>query len=76
MADVQDIDGKPCEEKLPSTSLKHETRDEILSRHRKEISQLQNKEIELKRQQRRVARLNRRLKRSRWKKRSLSYLLI
>ncbi|KAL1132993.1 hypothetical protein V6Z11_A12G010200 [Gossypium hirsutum] len=48
MADVQDIDGKPCEEKLPSTSLKHETRDEILSRHRKEISQLQNKEIELK----------------------------
>ncbi|MBA0619698.1 hypothetical protein Godav_005511 [Gossypium davidsonii] len=47
MADVQDIDGKPCEEKLPSTSLKHETR-EMLSRHRKEISQLQNKEIELK----------------------------
>ncbi|KAK8262940.1 hypothetical protein V6Z12_D12G009600 [Gossypium hirsutum] len=44
MADVQDIDGKPCEEKLPSTSLKHETR-EMLSRHR---SQLQNKEIELK----------------------------
>ncbi|XP_022148608.1 OTU domain-containing protein 6B [Momordica charantia] len=26
----------------------HETRDEMLSRHRKEISQLQNKEIELK----------------------------
>ncbi|XWS31669.1 hypothetical protein CRYUN_Cryun23aG0096000 [Craigia yunnanensis] len=48
MADVQDIDGKPCEESLPCTSQKRETRDEMLSRHRREISQLQNKEIELK----------------------------
>ncbi|KAK8554745.1 hypothetical protein V6N13_093719 [Hibiscus sabdariffa] len=48
MADVQDIDGKPCEENFPSTSEKQETRDEMLSRHRKEISHLQNKEIELK----------------------------
>ncbi|MBA0804299.1 hypothetical protein Gohar_003889 [Gossypium harknessii] len=63
MADVQDIDGKPCEEKLPSTSLKHETCDEMLSRHRKEISQLQNKEIELKKAAAK-GRLNRRLKRS------------
>ncbi|XVF21902.1 hypothetical protein REPUB_Repub12eG0129100 [Reevesia pubescens] len=48
MADAQDIDCKPCEENVPSTSQKQETRDEMLSRHRKEISQLQNKEIELK----------------------------
>ncbi|XP_022758070.1 OTU domain-containing protein 6B-like [Durio zibethinus] len=48
MADVQDIDGKPCEENLPCSSQKQETCDEMLSRHRKEISQLQNKEIELK----------------------------
>ncbi|XWS46708.1 hypothetical protein CRYUN_Cryun14cG0091400 [Craigia yunnanensis] len=48
MADAQDIDGKPCEETLPCTSQKQETHDEMLSRHRKEISQLQNKEMELK----------------------------
>ncbi|XP_022771004.1 OTU domain-containing protein 6B-like isoform X2 [Durio zibethinus] len=48
MADVQDMDGKPCEESLTCTSQKQETRDEMLSRHRREISQLQNKEIELK----------------------------
>ncbi|XP_021280321.1 OTU domain-containing protein 6B [Herrania umbratica] len=48
MADAQDIDGKLCEENFPCTSQKQETRDEMLSRHRKEILQLQNKEIELK----------------------------
>ncbi|KAK6260184.1 hypothetical protein SCA6_014658 [Theobroma cacao] len=48
MADAQYIDGKPCEENFSCTSPKPETRDEMLSRHRKEISQLQNKEIELK----------------------------
>ncbi|XWS36214.1 hypothetical protein CRYUN_Cryun20dG0066100 [Craigia yunnanensis] len=49
MVDAQDIDGKPCEENLPCTSQKRETRNEMLSRHiKKEISQLQNKEIELK----------------------------
>ncbi|XVF72550.1 hypothetical protein PTKIN_Ptkin12aG0130200 [Pterospermum kingtungense] len=48
MADVQDTDGKPCEESLPCSSQKQETRDEMLSRHRREISQLQNKELELK----------------------------
>ncbi|XVE77670.1 hypothetical protein DITRI_Ditri13aG0080800 [Diplodiscus trichospermus] len=48
MADAQDIDDKPCEENLPCTSKKQETCDEMLSRHRKEILQLQNKEIELK----------------------------
>ncbi|KAH1107178.1 hypothetical protein J1N35_010946 [Gossypium stocksii] len=48
MADVQDSDGKPCEESLPCTSQKQETRDEMLSRHRREISELLNKEISLK----------------------------
>ncbi|KAE8685200.1 sodium/hydrogen exchanger 2-like [Hibiscus syriacus] len=48
MADVQGVDDKPCEESLPCTSQKQETRDEMLSRHRKEISELQNKEISLK----------------------------
>ncbi|XP_017970692.1 PREDICTED: OTU domain-containing protein 6B [Theobroma cacao] len=48
MADAQYIDGKPCDENFSCTSPKPETRAEMLSRHRKEISQLQNKEIELK----------------------------
>lgn len=34
MADVKDVDGKPCEESFPCTSQKQETRDEMLSRHR------------------------------------------
>ncbi|KAK8639561.1 hypothetical protein V6N13_137936 [Hibiscus sabdariffa] len=48
MADVQGVDDKPCEESLPCTSRKQETRDEMLSRHKKEITELQNKEISLK----------------------------
>ncbi|KAE8727598.1 hypothetical protein F3Y22_tig00005459pilonHSYRG00329 [Hibiscus syriacus] len=52
MADVQGVD---CEESLPCISQKQETRDEMLSRHstkdgliRLEISELQNKGINLK----------------------------
>ncbi|KAE8664888.1 monothiol glutaredoxin-S1-like [Hibiscus syriacus] len=48
MTDVQGIDDKPCEEGLPCMPQKQETRDEMLSRHRREISELQNKEISMK----------------------------
>ncbi|KAJ0112164.1 hypothetical protein Patl1_01075 [Pistacia atlantica] len=49
MADNQEIKDAPSEAKSVKASQKEqETRDEMLSRHRKEISQLQNKETELK----------------------------
>ncbi|GLT95817.1 hypothetical protein SLE2022_134790 [Rubroshorea leprosula] len=48
MADDQGTADKPSEANLSNTLKKQETRDEILSRHRKEISDLQKKEIEMK----------------------------
>ncbi|KAH9730240.1 OVARIAN TUMOR DOMAIN-containing deubiquitinating enzyme 5 [Citrus sinensis] len=49
MADTQEIEETPSEAHSGDASQKkQETRDEMLSRHRKEISQLQNKETELK----------------------------
>ncbi|KAM6541016.1 hypothetical protein CsatB_005463 [Cannabis sativa] len=49
MEDPQELDNKSSEEITEKANLnKGETRDEMLSRHRKEISTLQNKEIELK----------------------------
>ncbi|GAB4829683.1 OVARIAN TUMOR DOMAIN-containing deubiquitinating enzyme 5, variant 2 [Ancistrocladus abbreviatus] len=49
MGDTQEVENRPAEENPQSvTSEKLETRDEMLSRHRKETTQLQNKEIELK----------------------------
>ncbi|KAJ9171867.1 hypothetical protein P3X46_015173 [Hevea brasiliensis] len=47
--DTQEIEEKPSEA-IPATASqkKQETRDEMLSRHRKEIAELQSKEIELK----------------------------
>ncbi|KAJ9187730.1 hypothetical protein P3X46_003153 [Hevea brasiliensis] len=49
MMDTQEIVEKPSET-IPANASqkKQETRDEMLSRHRKEIAELQNKEIELK----------------------------
>ncbi|KAF5732693.1 OTU domain-containing protein 6B [Tripterygium wilfordii] len=49
MADAQVLE-ETLSEAVPNneSQKKEETRDEMLSRHRKEISQLQNKEIELK----------------------------
>ncbi|KAJ4832109.1 hypothetical protein Tsubulata_028056 [Turnera subulata] len=49
MADAEEIQGKPSET-IPANSSekKLESRDEMLSRHRKEITQLQNKELEMK----------------------------
>ncbi|GLT40549.1 hypothetical protein SLA2020_146730 [Shorea laevis] len=48
MADDQGTADKPPETNLSNTLKKQETRDEMLSRHRKEISDLQKKEIEMK----------------------------
>nr|CAN74117.1 hypothetical protein VITISV_002048 [Vitis vinifera] len=49
MEDTQEKDGKPPEEFPEDThEKKRETLDEMLSRHRKEISQLQNKEAAMK----------------------------
>lgn len=48
MADDKDIDDKPSEASLQNPTEKQETRDEMLSRHRKETSDLQKKEIEMK----------------------------
>lgn len=49
MADTQEIGDTPSEVHSGDASQKkQETRDEMLSRHRKEVSQLQNKETELK----------------------------
>ncbi|XP_024032028.1 LOW QUALITY PROTEIN: OTU domain-containing protein 6B [Morus notabilis] len=49
MEDAQEMDNKPSEAVAEqATQKKQESRDEMLSRHRKEISELQNKEIELK----------------------------
>ncbi|KAF5455179.1 hypothetical protein F2P56_024782 [Juglans regia] len=49
MDDYQEIEDKTSETISDNASQKkQETRDDMLSRHRKEISQLQNKEIELK----------------------------
>ncbi|RVX20915.1 OTU domain-containing protein 6B [Vitis vinifera] len=49
MEDTQEKDGKPPEEFPEDThEKKRETLDEMLSRHRKEISQLQNKEVAMK----------------------------
>ncbi|KAF3445136.1 hypothetical protein FNV43_RR14829 [Rhamnella rubrinervis] len=49
MEDAQEIQDESSEAILDDASEdKQESRDEMLSRHRKEISQLQNKEIELK----------------------------
>ncbi|KAG2697309.1 hypothetical protein I3843_07G099700 [Carya illinoinensis] len=49
MDDYQEIEDKTSEKISDNASQKkQETRDDMLSRHRKEISQLQNKEIELK----------------------------
>lgn len=49
MDDTQEIKETPCEEITDSApETKQESRDEMLSRHRKEISQLQNKEVALK----------------------------
>ncbi|GLT28543.1 hypothetical protein SLA2020_034670 [Shorea laevis] len=48
MADDQETADKQSEATLSNPSQKQETRDEVLSRHRKEISNLQKKEIEMK----------------------------
>ncbi|KAJ7972907.1 OTU domain-containing protein 6B [Quillaja saponaria] len=49
MEDAREMERKPSEVISDNESeKKQETRDEMLSRHRKEISQLQKKEIELK----------------------------
>ncbi|GAB2278774.1 OVARIAN TUMOR DOMAIN-containing deubiquitinating enzyme 5 [Dionaea muscipula] len=49
MGDNPELFEKPIEENSENVDLeKQESRDEMLSRHRKEIAQLQNKEIELK----------------------------
>ncbi|KAL1351040.1 OVARIAN TUMOR DOMAIN-containing deubiquitinating enzyme 5 isoform X1 [Arachis hypogaea] len=50
MEDSQEIEEQVQEEVISDngTEKKQETRDEMLSRHRKEISQLQKKEIEMK----------------------------
>ncbi|CAK7348248.1 unnamed protein product [Dovyalis caffra] len=49
MTDAQEIQDKPTDA-IPANASqkKDESRDEMLSRHRKEITQLQNKEIEMK----------------------------
>ncbi|GKV40762.1 hypothetical protein SLEP1_g48365 [Rubroshorea leprosula] len=48
MADDQGTADKPPEANLSNTLKKQETHDEMLSSHRKEISDLQKKEIEMK----------------------------
>lgn len=49
MEDAKEINNKPAEANAEKgAEKKPESRDEMLSRHRKEISALQNKEIELK----------------------------
>uniref|UniRef100_A0A5B7C0C8 OTU domain-containing protein n=1 Tax=Davidia involucrata TaxID=16924 RepID=A0A5B7C0C8_DAVIN len=48
MENTQEVEDKRSEEVSEDTHKKQETRDEMLSRHRKEISQLQNKEVGLK----------------------------
>ncbi|KAK9281212.1 hypothetical protein L1049_004107 [Liquidambar formosana] len=49
MEDTQEIEDNSAEEILENAPhKKQESRDEVLSRHRKEISQLQNKEVALK----------------------------
>lgn len=49
MADVEEVQDKSSDSAPENASQKkQETRDEMLSRHRKEIVQLQNKELEMK----------------------------
>ncbi|KAF7818238.1 OTU domain-containing protein 6B [Senna tora] len=50
MEDAQELENKACEEVISeeASQKKDETLDEVLSRHRKEKSQLQKKEMELK----------------------------
>ncbi|KAA8543147.1 hypothetical protein F0562_021358 [Nyssa sinensis] len=48
MEDTQEVEDRQSEEVSESTHTNQETLDEMLSRHRKEISQLQNKEVAMK----------------------------
>ncbi|KAL3527857.1 hypothetical protein ACH5RR_012513 [Cinchona calisaya] len=50
MEDILEVEGKPSVEEISENApqKKEETLEEMLSRHRKEISQLQNKEMALK----------------------------